>query len=660
MTDCQLFTVPCSLTSSKFQLNSSDRKLNLLEHRLTGPSKDGQSPITPSSPDGDVENIKIKLFQIEQQSTTTKSNSRSNNASLSQSGHLSISRHSTNNKTKDGDLYDFLLSKRHHETINGENDIQQKKTLLSKKNKNTPSQRKNKNNRTKNSHFQKNTKLKDYYKSSSSSLCISSESKELNLYDSSSFEPLNESDELAEIIKMKNKIIEDKNYEIESLKKTNQELEDKYNAVNNYYKTKNEELEKCQSHLIKFVKEIEELKRQILRKEINDKQYSLGKLVYQRLSNGQVLEYFEEGAEFKQLAKLINEINAKKNELSSYNISKHDNSCSQNALINFKRNELLRKENEIKAHKEILQKQKNQLVHDINLLREESKCFYYNKWALLGNRYQLVSLLGRGGYSEVYKAYDIVTHTYVACKIHQLNPNWKEEVKDSYIKHTIRENQIMKEINHKNIVKHYDTIEINNNSFSSVLELCNGSDLSTYIKQRKKLPEEEVKIITYQILEALCYLNTLNKKIVHYDLKPQNIIFNDMEVKLTDFGLAKIIEPEENEINLTSQGVGTYYYLPPECFIKGTNVTITSKVDIWSLGVVVYEMLFGVKPFGNNYSQEKFVRDKVYINAKDLTFDDNIVRISEECKMFIRNCLRVDQEKRYDAFEAINSRFIKS
>ena len=57
MSDCQLFTVPCSLTSSKFQLNSSDRKLNLLEHRLTGPSKDGQNPIAPPSPDAHVENI---------------------------------------------------------------------------------------------------------------------------------------------------------------------------------------------------------------------------------------------------------------------------------------------------------------------------------------------------------------------------------------------------------------------------------------------------------------------------------------------------------------------------------------------------------------------------------------------------------------------------
>ena len=660
MSDAQPFTVPCSLTTTKYQLNSSDRKLNLLEHRMTGPSKDGQTPITPPE-DAEVENIKIKLFQIEQQSTTTKSNSRSNNSSQSQNAQ-SLSKHSTGAKTKDGDLYDFLLSKRNHEGEQIERDSKDNKFHSMKKNKNSSTQRKNKKGRNKiwNS-LQKNSKLKDYYKSSSSSsLNTSLEKGDFSLLESSSFEQIPDAEEYVEVIRMKNKIIEEKDNEISQLRKTNKELEDKYNALNNYYKSKNDELEKCQTFLIKFIKENEELKRQILRKEINDKQYSLGKLVYQHLSNGQILEYFEEGVEFKQLAKVINDINNKKEELNHYVSSSINESNSQNQLVKYKLSELEREESEIKQHKEILQKEKTQLIHDINLLREESKCFYYNKWTLLGNRYQLVSLLGRGGFSEVYKAYDIKQHIFVACKIHQLNPNWKEEIKDSYIKHTIRENQIMKEINHKNIVKHYDTIEINNNSFSSVLELCNGNDLGSYIKERKKLSEIEAKIITHQILDALCYLNTLNKKIVHYDLKPQNIIFNDMEVKLTDFGLAKIIEPEENEINLTSQGVGTYYYLPPECFDKGSNVTITSKVDIWSLGIVLYEMIYGMKPFGNNYSQEKYVREKVYTNARELFFDDNVAKVSNECKMFIRNCLRVDQRQRYDAFEAINSSFIQS
>ena len=69
-------------------------------------------------------------------------------------------------------------------------------------------------------------------------------------------------------------------------------------------------------------------------------------------------------------------------------------------------------------------------------------------------------------------------------------------------------------------------------------------------------------------------------------------------------------------------------------------------------------MLFGIKPFGNNYSQEKFVREKMFNNSKEVIFDDNIVVISKECKEFIKNCLRQDEEKRYDVYQAINSEFI--
>ena len=163
-------------------------------------------------------------------------------------------------------------------------------------------------------------------------------------------------------------------------------------------------------------------------------------------------------------------------------------------------------------------------------------CRFYQKkeekWPLLGGRYQIISLLGKGGYSEVYKAYDLESHIYVACKIHQLNQSWKDEIRNNYIKHTIRENQIHKEINHNKIVKHFDTIEIDNNSFCTVLEYCSGPDLATYIQQNKIISEKEARLIITQILQGLEYLNKLPKKIIHYDLKPENIMFNNMEVKI--------------------------------------------------------------------------------------------------------------------------------
>lgn len=183
------------------------------------------------------------------------------------------------------------------------------------------------------------------------------------------------------------------------------------------------------------------------------------------------------------------------------------------------------------------------------------------------------------------------------------------------------------------MVKHYDTIEIDKNSFCTVLELCSGPDLYTYLKLHKTLSERESRVIISQILSGLEYLNKLQKKIIHYDLKPQNIIFNHMEVKISDFGLAKIMEDNSDKIELTSQGVGTYWYLPPECFHVGGNAPgISSKVDVWSCGVILYEMLFGVRPFGHSMTQDRILKDGVIINARKVEFPPKPV-ITDDCKV---------------------------
>ena len=81
----------------------------------------------------------------------------------------------------------------------------------------------------------------------------------------------------------------------------------------------------------------------------------------------------------------------------------------------------------------------------------------------------------------------------VACKIHQINKNWKDNVRSNYVKHALRENNVLKVVNHVNIVSHFDQVEIDDEAFGTILEFCEGLDLGSYLKKHKLIPEKEAK-----------------------------------------------------------------------------------------------------------------------------------------------------------------------
>ena len=96
-------------------------------------------------------------------------------------------------------------------------------------------------------------------------------------------------------------------------------------------------------------------------------------------------------------------------------------------------------------------------------------------------------------------------------------------------------------------------------------------------------------------------------------------MFHHGIVKVVDFGICKTMESEETRIEATTPGLGTYYYLPPEGF-RHENPIVSSKADIWSIGVIFFELIYGAKPFGQGVSQGKILREGTILNAKIVEF----------------------------------------
>uniref|UniRef100_H2UXW9 non-specific serine/threonine protein kinase n=1 Tax=Takifugu rubripes TaxID=31033 RepID=H2UXW9_TAKRU len=321
----------------------------------------------------------------------------------------------------------------------------------------------------------------------------------------------------------------------------------------------------------------------------------------------------------------------------------------QEEIFKLRLGHLKKEEAEIQAELERLERVRNLHIRELKRIHNEDNS-QFKDHPTLNDRYLLLHLLGRGGFSEVYKAFDLTEQRYVAVKIHQLNKNWRDEKKENYHKHACREYRIHKELDHPRIVKLYDYFSLDTDSFCTVLEYCEGNDLDFYLKQHKLMSEKEGRSIIMQIVNALKYLNEIRPPIIHYDLKPGNILLVNGtacgEIKITDFGLSKIMDDDSynsvDGMELTSQGAGTYWYLPPECFVVGKEPPkISNKVDVWSVGVIFYQCLYGRKPFGHNQSQQDILQENTILKATDVQFPPKPV-VTPEAKalnlLFPYNC----------------------
>ena len=255
------------------------------------------------------------------------------------------------------------------------------------------------------------------------------------------------------------------------------------------------------------------------------------------------------------------------------------------------------------------------------------------------DEYIITSELGIGSYASVKLGIHKETKNKFAIKIYD-----KNMINDDDKKYTIKnEIFILNQLDNENVMKLYDVIETNRYLYL-IMEYINGISLLDFIQKQKnhRIDENKCKELFYQIVKGILYCQ--NENICHRDIKLENIlIVNNKIIKIIDFGFA--IKCNRNEYQ--EFFCGTVYYMPPEIVNKQRYIPFYS--DIWSLGVLLYAMIFGDFPFRAN-KQEKLFE---LINECNLIFPDDI-KVSDKVKNLLSKIIVIKPSKRISLEEILN------
>lgn len=263
----------------------------------------------------------------------------------------------------------------------------------------------------------------------------------------------------------------------------------------------------------------------------------------------------------------------------------------------------------------------------------------------LDGRYELQELIGVGGMATVYKAYDTIDDKIVAVKI------LKEEFlgNDDFIRRFKNESKAIAVLSHPNIVKVFD-VSFGDRIQYIVMEYIDGITLKEYIEHQKVINWKEAVHFTVQILEALEHAH--EKGVVHRDIKPQNIILlQDGTIKVTDFGIARLTTSETR--TMTNTAIGSVHYIAPE---QARGDLTDGKADIYSVGVMLYEMLTGKLPFEADSAVSVAI---MQLQTEPSPLRDINEEIPEGLEEITLKAMRKDPAQRYETaakmLEAIES-----
>lgn len=260
-----------------------------------------------------------------------------------------------------------------------------------------------------------------------------------------------------------------------------------------------------------------------------------------------------------------------------------------------------------------------------------------DKGTIIAERYEIEEKIGAGGMSDVYKARDLTLGRSVAVKV--LKSEFSEDM--NFVTKFRAEAQAAAGLEHPNIVNVYD-VGSQDGFYYIIMEYVSGITLKTYIEKKGRLNYKETLSIAIQVARGIQAAHA--KNIIHRDIKPQNIMIStDGKVKVTDFGIARAVS--ENTIH--SDVMGSVHYASPE---QARNGYVSNRSDIYSLGIVMYEMVTGRVPFDGDstvavairHLQDEMVNPSEY--AEDLPIS---------LEKIILKCTQKSADRRYESMESL-------